>query len=128
MTVDVDPSLPVISAGRLNILKAVACYDDQIEVDARGWLRGRFATLTKLMIDGQERSIATLARVLPFFNEGSGKPLRAFVKAANGEISVLDAMRPEGTISFEVLGADRPEDIPISRVRDIIPRTCRSGS
>jgi hypothetical protein len=126
-TVDVERGLPVASEGRLNVVKAVACHDDLVEVEGRGLLRGRLAGDTYVTIGDQSVAASRIERLLTRYDPASAAPMKAWVRRPTGEIDVRHAsVAAADTLTFRVRGAARAETFALSAVHDLIPQQCRA--
>lgn len=127
MTVDIDRRLQVAGQGRLNVPNALACYDDQLEVDGRGRLFGRVEGDPVLTIAGKKVALSKIRRLLPHYDDGSPEPMKAFLKTSTWESTEARSPLVDVAISFRPNGSGDPELIALSAVRDFVPLDCRKN-
>lgn len=127
-SVDVDPGLAdkVASHGRLNVLKALAIYDDVIVVP--GTEQGRHEVLigriepAKLTVCGETISIREkLVRLVPNFDPESNRPSLVKILRTRNTVDAKNCKKPQGRFTFEPADGSGSREYDVGQVEDILP-------
>jgi hypothetical protein len=123
-TVDVKVSLAsaVVSAGRLNIARALAIFDDIVVTEKRA-LVGRVKNAS-LSLCGDNIQVSKIHRIMPAYGVGA-KPLRVWIEQPGGFVEPKDCAPSTATIQL-VLDGNTLRPIPLSEVSDFVPHIFES--
>jgi|GEM_PF-4916627 len=122
-SVDMVPRLPVYSNGILNIRKALAVFEDVVELRDGELLRGRIKTAEDIFpFNDDEYAWGEVLKVVPWDTTSGSHPIvRVFLLGPDEELVMTEGPTPLTEIEFVDWATGITRTIRLSDILDLIP-------
>lgn len=121
-SVDFVPGLAVHSGGVLNVPKALAVFEDIVEMRNGDVFRGRIREPTSFVFNGYQYNWRDVLKVLPLGTTATGETTVRFFRRRNkDELEILEGRTIVRHIDLFDWDAGLTRSLPITEIADLIP-------